>query len=139
MPEADEPDPLNLSGQWQGFYSYPSRQRPVSFSASLTESGSWLTGTTTEKGSQGATRGRVLDATLQGRRTGRSVTFLKLYADGFPTYDGVHYEGEVREDGTEIEGRWSIPGNWSGKFLMIRAGGHAAEQRQKAAERIGSR
>src|SRR5215813_13968286 len=107
MPDTDQRDPLNLSGEWQGFYSYPSRQRPVSFSATLTEAGSWLTGTTSEKGAQGATRGRVLGATLQGRRTGRSVTFLKLYVDAFPAYDGVHYEGEVREDGTEIEGRWS--------------------------------
>src|SRR5260221_13795187 len=105
MSNADEPDPLNLSGQWQGFYSYPRRQRAVSFSAALTEAGSWLTGMTTETGTQGETRGRVLGATLQGRRTGRSVTFLKLYADGFPAYDGVQYDGEVREDGTEIEGR----------------------------------
>src|SRR5437667_10915438 len=112
MANADEPDPLNLSGLWQGFYSYPSRQRPVSFSATLTESGSWLTGMTTDTGTQGETRGRVLSATLQGRRMARSVTFLKLYADGFPAYDGVHYEGDVREDGTEIEGRWSIRGNW---------------------------
>jgi hypothetical protein len=104
---------VNLSGQWQGFYSYPSRQRPVSFSATLTEAGSWLTGMTTETGTEGKARGRVLGATLQGRRTARSVTFLKLYADGFPAYDGVHYEGEVRADGTEIEGRWSIPGSWS--------------------------
>ena len=129
---------MNLSGQWQGFYSYPSRQRPVSFSATLTEAGSWLTGMTTETGTEGKARGRVLGATLQGRRTARSVTFLKLYADGFPAYDGVHYEGEVRADGTEIEGRWSIPGSWSGTFLMVRSGGHKAERRQKLAEPIGS-
>jgi hypothetical protein len=139
MPDALAPDPLNLSGLWQGFYSYPSRQRPVSFSATLTEAGSWLTGTTTETATQGETRGRVLSAALQGRRTGRSVTFLRLYTDGFPAYDGVHYEGEVREDGTEIEGRWSIPGNWSGKFLMVRSGGNKAEQRQTVAEPTGSR
>jgi len=139
MPDALAPDPLNLSGPWQGFYSYPSLQRPVSFSATLTEAGSWLTGTTTETATQGETRGRVLSAALQGRRTGRSVTFLKLYADGFPAYDGVRYEGEVREDRTKIEGRWSIPGGWSGRFLMVRSGGHKAEQRQKLAEPVDLR
>src|SRR6185295_5140660 len=139
MSDADAHDPLILTGLWQGFYSYPSRQRPVSFSATLTEAGSWLTGTTSETGAQGKTRGRVLGATLQGRRTGRTVTFLKLYADGFPAYDGVHYEGEVREDGTEVEGRWLIPGSWSGRFLMVRSAGDEAEQRQRVAQSIGSR
>jgi len=139
MTNADGHDPLNLSGLWQGFYSYPTRQRPVSFSATLTEAGSWLTGMTTETGQRGKTRGRALSATLQGRRTGRSVTFLKLYTDGFPAYDGVHYAGDLNDDGTEIEGRWSIPGSWSGKFLMVRSGGDRVDQRVTVTERIGWR
>jgi len=38
----------------------------------------------------------------------------------------VGYAGALNEDATEIQGRWSIPGVWSGKFLMIRPEGARA-------------
>ncbi|MGV4858653.1 hypothetical protein ACSW3B_19050, partial [Acetobacter senegalensis] len=59
---------------------------------------------------------------------GSLVMFVKLYEGGNRQHS-VQYEGTVNEDGTEISGTWSIPGNWSGQFLMIREG--QAEQTEE--------
>ncbi len=121
MHEAD--DALNLSGNWQGFFNYPIAKPPVAFSAALTESDGTLAGATEEIGEQGDAAGKRISATLQGRRAGHAVTWLKIYDLDYRHYDTVRYEGTVSPDGLEIEGRWTVPGNWSGTFLMIRAGG----------------
>ena len=126
MPGTDEAGSLNLSGVWHGLYSYPRKRNPVAFVATLAEIDSWLSGATEETGVVGEARGRTLTATLQGRRTGHSVKWLKMYDASLHRYDAVNYAGEVSREGTEIEGRWSIPGNWSGRFLMIRSSGTAA-------------
>jgi hypothetical protein len=127
---------VDLSGVWHGLYSYPRNRDPVSFVATLTEGNSWLTGATQETGVVGDARGLTISATLQGRRTGRSVTWLKTYDRSYRLYDAVHYAGNVSADGTEIEGRWTIPGSWSGKFLMIRSGGLAAALTQDVTEKV---
>ena len=124
-------DPLDLTGAWSGLYSYPRGPEPTPFNATLTENGGWLSGATEE-----ITRGRSLTATLQGRRTGHSVTFLKMYDNPPPGYDAVQYSGDVNQDGSEIEGRWTIPGAWSGKFLIIRAGGLGIAVTEDVAERV---
>ncbi len=126
MDEAGDAAAFDLSGAWQGLFSYPRKQPPVSFAATLSESGGWLTGTTQETGSVGDAKGLTISATIQGGRSGRSVTFLKTYDASFKHYDSVHYAGEVNADGTEIEGQWTVPGNWSGTFLMIRSSGPGA-------------
>lgn len=82
-------------------------------------------------------RGRTIAATVQGRRAGRTVTFLKSYDDLPQGYDTVHYAGDVGHDDNEIEGRWTVPGSWSGKFLMIRASGTSVALLRKVAERVG--
>jgi hypothetical protein len=136
MSEADDAGALDLSGVWHGQYSYPRNRAPVPFVATLTESNGWLTGATEETGVAGDARGLTITATLQGRRTGRSVTWLKIYDGSFRLYDSVQYAGDINGDGTEIEGRWTVPGSWSGKFLMIRFGGLAGALLQKATERV---
>ncbi len=45
----------------------------------------------------------------------------KSYEAADRDYTVVEYEGILSGDGTEIEGRWTIPGNCSGTFLMIRS------------------
>ena len=52
------------------------------------------------------------------------------------TYDNYHllpirYAGTVDDDATEIAGRWHIPGQWSGSFIMVRRPGaeDAVEER----------
>jgi hypothetical protein len=114
---------LDLSGVWHGFYNYPIAKEPVPFTATLVDTDGSLGGATEEVGNMGDAAGVTMTATLQGRRSGSSVVWLKIYDGDFVHYDAVRYEGAVSEDGLEIEGRWTVPGNWSGTFLMIRAGG----------------
>ena len=127
----------DLSGPWDGLYSYPRTLAPVSFVADLKETGGWLTGTTGEAAASGSATGQNLSATLQGRRSGSSVKFLKLYDGSVPGFDSVAYEGAVSADGTEIDGRWTAIGNWSGTFLMIRSQGVAESRSKTAEERLG--
>src|SRR5262249_298773 len=119
-------DGLDLSGAWDGVYSYPRDSRTVPFVAHLMERAATLTGTTQQTGTRGAAKGGKIGRTRQGRRDARAVTFLKLYDGRHEGYDSVHYEGRLSADGSEIAGRWTIPGGWSGSFLMIRGGGAKA-------------
>ena len=121
----------DLSGPWDGLYSYPRTLAPVSFVADLKETGGWLTGTTGEAAASGSATGQNLSATLQGRRSGSFVKFLKLYDGSVPGFDSVAYEGNVSADGTEIDGRWTAIGNWSGTFLMIRSQGSPNRVRRR--------
>ncbi len=122
---ADSPFPdagdSNLSGIWNGLYSYPRTRPPVHFVAELSELDGWLSGVIEERSDDDDDAGGMIGATLQGRRTGRTVTFLKTYDRMTRLRDAVQYQGEVNGDGTEIEGRWTTVG-WSGAFLMIRSG-----------------
>jgi hypothetical protein len=127
---------LNLTGAWSGLYSYPHGGSPVSFAATLTEISGWLSGAIEEVATAGPARGQTIRATVQGRRTGSAITFLKSYDDLPPGYDTVHYAGEVNHDATEIDGRWTIPGSWSGKFLMIRPKGVETELAIDISERV---
>jgi hypothetical protein len=126
----------DLSGQWRGRFNYPTALEPVAFEATLTETAGWLTGATREVMARRNALGRTLTATLQGRRSGSSVKFLKLYDVVVAGYDNVAYEGQVNAEGTEIDGRWTVPGAWSGTFLMIRAEATATSRRKAARARI---
>ena len=120
----DQPDTsslLNLTGVWHCLYSYPVAMPSVSYVATLSDQGGWFDGTTEEIGGVGDTVGRTLTASLQGRRSGRSTTMLKIYHGPSAYYDSVHYAGDLNEDGTEISGTWRVAANWSGTFLMVRS------------------
>jgi hypothetical protein len=121
MPQPDDPSHLNLTGTWHGLYSYPSNKKPVSFIAMVSELDGMFDGTTEETGSAGDATGQRLTASVQGRRTGRSLTMLKIYHGAHALYDSVQYAGELNEDGSEISGTWRVPESWSGTFLMIRS------------------
>jgi hypothetical protein len=82
----------------------------------------------------GGSPGDILFATLLGRRQGSAVGFLKTYDGSNPNYTRVVYEGMLSADGTEIEGRWIVPGS-SGKFLMIRSAGKEEAITRKVYER----
>ena len=77
----DQPDtsPFNLTGVWHGLYSYPVAMPSVSFVATVSDQGGWFDGTTEEIGSVGDAAGPTLTASLQGHRSGRSITMLKIY------------------------------------------------------------
>ena len=124
----------NLTGVWQGLYTYRDG-RSVSFVATLIDSGSALSGSTHEPCVGGDCPSGTLFATLAGRHNGGLVTFRKIYDGSLPRYGAVDYAGTLNGDATEIEGRWIIPGVWSGKFLMIRPQRDAQIIEEKAEQR----
>ncbi|MFT4253336.1 MAG: hypothetical protein QM608_12700 [Caulobacter sp.] len=125
----------NLTGVWQGLYSYPGAHAPVAFTATVLESGSWVSGSVHEVAYDEYGVAEVF-ATLLGKRDGAAVTFTKTYDGSAGWSHDVFYAGTVSDDGTEIEGTWTIPGEWSGKFLMIRSQGPRAAQLRQAFEDI---
>jgi hypothetical protein len=117
------PSAASLTGIWHGIYSYPIPRAPVSFVATLIETVSAVSGTTHEPCTIGGGPNEILYATLLGSRQHSVVAFVKTYDGANPCYGTVAYQGTLSPDGTEIEGRWIVAGNWSGKFLMIRSAG----------------
>ncbi len=117
-------DPATMTGLWHGLYSYPARLRPVFFVATLISHGSGFSGRTQEAavGAEGAPL--ALGAAVAGRATGGTVEFTKTYEGAWQ--HAVRYAGRLSADRTEIEGAWTIPGVWSGRFLMMR--GEKAEE-----------
>ena len=126
----------SLTGVWNGLYSYPRDLDPVGFVAILIESGTSVSGTTHEPGGSLGISGLAC-ASLAGRRTASTVTLTKAYDRGTGIPHIVHYDGRINEDATEIEGRWRVPGDWSGKFLMIRAGGKEEAVTTEKLEPVG--
>lgn len=113
----------NLTGCWDGFYTYASRTYAVGFGATLIETPGWLTGSTQEICTSGPEEGALLCATLEGHRHGASIAFVKTYDGTAARFNQpIRYEGTVNADATEIEGRWQISPRWTGRFLMIRSG-----------------
>jgi hypothetical protein len=125
----------NLTGIWQGLYQYPSADAPVSFTATLIESGAWLSGSIHETAQDERGDWREVFATLLGGRGGQAVNFTKTYDGTNGWTHSVAYEGVLSEDSTEIAGQWFIPGVWAGKFLMIRSEGRRATILREAFER----
>jgi hypothetical protein len=114
-------DGRDLSGTWQGLYSYPDTYDPVPFVAVVIDASGTFSGTTHERCSFENVPGGYLYATLSGQCAGSTVTFVKTY-DGTGGWEHtVDYEGTINEDGTEITGQWHVRGVWSGPFLMMRA------------------
>lgn len=125
-----------LTGVWQGIYDYPARRGPTTpFTATLIEAGESLSGSVHEQCLMYGSPSQTLFATLLGTRHGSAVRFVKTYDGSNPAYTAVVYEGTVNGDATEIEGRWTVPRSWSGKFLMTRSG----EQPAKAEESEGAK
>jgi hypothetical protein len=126
----------NLTGVWHGLYSYPAYLEPVFFVASLISHGSSFSGTTHEAqtGAKGAPL--KLFAALTGTLTGNTVDFLKTYDQSHSVEHSILYNGELNFDQSEIEGTWTIPGYWSGRFLMMRSAGMKEEIIRKAYEHV---
>jgi hypothetical protein len=125
-------DDRNLTGVWNGLYTYQSG-RSVAFVATLIDSGGALSGTTHEPGSTGGRAAVTLYGNLAGSRHDSAVAFIKSYEqpDEFHA-SPIRYEGALNADATEIEGRWTIARVSSGKFMMIRSGDRAATVSRKA-------
>ena len=103
----------------------------------MIDSAGLLSGTTHEPSTSGDGPETTSLATLTGSRHDSTVTFTKRYERPTPLKASpILYEGVLNGDGTEIEGRWTIPRIWSGKFLMIRSAGQETAASRKAVERV---
>lgn len=121
----------DLTGIWQGLYSYGGAGHEVGFTATVLESGGALYGTTHEYDPRLAADN--LDASLAGNRAGQRVSFTKVYEATGEEYLPIAYEGVLSGDGTEVEGTWSIPDgvSVSGRFLMSRPRRQAATKKAR--------
>lgn len=127
---------LNLTGMWKGIFNYPRSLPPNQFDAELREHRGVLTGETSEIGDVAPSKGQVLHAMIEGHRHGFGIEFIKRYDAIRRVTTPVHYSGTLSADGAEISGTWSIPGRWSGTFLMVRAKPEAALAERKAVETV---
>ncbi len=125
----------SLTGVWRGLYSYPGQGEPVSFVATLIQSGSAISGATHETCAVSNRRRETLGAFLSGVRAGASVNFVKSYDGSAGWTHSVAYEGGLNADATEIDGRWNIDGRLAGKFMMIREAGKDIEVRREVLEK----
>ena len=133
---SDEAAGHDLSGLWHGFYNRPNGKPPNQFEAVIRDADGLLSGLTTETGETEDCAGQILHAVIEGRRIGASVHFEKRY-DYLPrAHYVIHYDGMLQAGGDEIEGEWTIPGDWSGTFLMIRGGRADEAIERKVSEEV---
>ena len=86
-----------------------------------------------ELSNNGPSKGQALCATVSGARDGAVVRFTKEYPPETAGHGrAVIYKGLLSADGLQIEGEWTVPGSWSGKFLMIRSPREAESAEERA-------
>lgn len=123
-----------LSGSWSGAYRFPRDAQPeVVFNAQIEEVEGAFTGALQEPNVYGRTSGSVITSEIEGVRTGQSVVFTKFYDGSGGMAHAVRYEGTIDANLSRVDGKWSIPRDWSGTFFMIRDDG-AAEAAVERAE-----
>ena len=111
----------DLSGRWTGIYAYPAQFPPNTFEATIHDAGGTISGVIVQPREFFEAGTGNQHAVIEGSKDGSTVRFVKIYDDlSRPT---PHYEGTIQPGGDEIEGQWTIPGDWSGTFMMIRASG----------------
>ena len=108
--EVEEPQP-NITGIWEGYYSYSDGRSSERFVWEIQDSDGSLTGISRESGTLG-------DARLSGQRRGDRVDIIKSY-DGSGRGDhSVEYSGKL--EGSTISGTWRI-GTYAGYFSITKA------------------
>lgn len=110
------PRPPELSGTWEGTYSYANgNPLPVSFTFAATFDSSRIGGTFMEPHTIGSDTLPTQSATVEGRYEGTEVRFSKRY----PNVPPIEYEGTLDPATRTIEGRWRRE-NFQGTFQMTR-------------------
>jgi hypothetical protein len=127
--------PTSLTGLWHGQFSYPRGLPPEFFNATLVETADLLGGSIQETPQNGRHKGKTFYASVSGQRAANQVRFTKRYETP-PLVHSVFYEGTLNADATEIEGTWTVPNAWSGKFLIIRSSGIAMKAAKRVAEEV---
>jgi hypothetical protein len=123
----------SLTGSWSGAYRYPGESRETVFNARIQEDGGAFIGTIQEPNDFVQSAGSVLNATIDGGRTGSAVTFTKFY-DHADVRHSIRYDGSVDDALMRIEGRWVVHPGWSGTFFMVREDDGEATEAAEAAE-----
>lgn len=112
-------DRLNMTGMWEGTYSYPSYEGPTTpFVARIVEDGGVLTGSIMEPNTIGWSS-EELEAVLNGTRQGQAVDFIKTYDGASDAAHAVDYVGRLSADGSVVTGVWSLE-TFDGMFEMRR-------------------
>lgn len=120
----------SLTGGWSGAYRYAGEEREIVFNARLEENGGAFIGSISEPNDFAPAAGPVLYATIEGSRTGSSITFTKFY-DHAEVRHSIRYDGEADDALMRIEGRWLVRAGLSGTFFMVREDeGEAAEMKE---------
>lgn len=129
------PAPSTLTGAWSGAYRYPTSAYPETvFEAQITENAGFFTGTTIEPNLLRPHFGPVVTADIDGVRDGLNVRFNKFLNGSGGMRHVVIYEGVASADLMRVDGRWTIPGDWSGSFFMERQDNGAEEEAALEAE-----
>ena len=124
----------DLSGRWTGIYSYPAQFPPNTFEATIRDAGGLISGVIVQPREFFEPDGGMQHAVIDGSKDGSTVRFVKIYDDlSRPT---PHYEGTIQPGGDEIDGHWTIPGDWSGTFMMIRASGAEEKIAREVSETV---
>ncbi len=128
-----------LSGSWSGAYRYPGDAVPETvFNVQIEEVGGGFTGAMQEPSLLRPNLEPVASAEIEGVRSGGEVSFAKFYDGSGGMAHVVHYQGTADAALTRIDGRWNIPGDWSGTFFMTRDdAGAEAQAEERAKETIG--
>jgi hypothetical protein len=127
---------FDLSGRWTGIFNYPAAFPPNGFEAMLEDRDGSIGGTITEQDDDPQGPGGTLHSVVEGSRRGSAVTFSKIYEDIERMPEPVFYSGTIQPDGNEISGRWEIPGQWSGTFLMVRNSGAVEAVEEEVGEEV---
>lgn len=125
----------DVTGRWDGIFNYPRSLPPNGFVAVLIERAGVITGETEEASDRRTDRGAALPAAIEGDRIGSAVRFTKRYDDRVRAHS-VHYAGTLSPEGDEIVGEWTIPGVWSGSFIMVRQAGRAVMVEESISEEM---
>jgi hypothetical protein len=111
-----------LTGSWSGAFRYPDDAFPETvFNAQIEENiaGAFV-GSVQEPNIIRPHLSAIIDATLEGAREGSALNFIKYYNGNGGMGHLVTYDGVVDANFQRIDGKWSVPGSWSGTFFMER-------------------
>lgn len=130
----------NLTGHWIGIYHYVETAgiEPTPFNAVMEDQAGKLVGEIDEPNTYADPAAARLYADLFGVRQGLEVRFVKsMNGTGGACHDIV-YEGQCSADFGRIDGRWTIPGHWSGAFEMVRIDGAMAQAQDRVAAAVAT-
>jgi hypothetical protein len=116
---------LSIAGSWTGAYHYPDDALPpVRFNFKIEQQADRVTGKMKEPNVFGDPNEEFLYANCRGTldREKRTVTFTKTYDGTAGISHDVEYSGKLSDNGSRIEGTWSIRQEgvpeFSGKFIL---------------------